>query len=526
MLVTRDDDAVKKEMSALGLEATDAMLTAAESNVDLRQLEQLAWGFAVAFGARLMATALAERCRAATEKDLEARDLDRDTASLRMDRDYHATLTTTFGPVTFPWFAYRDRSSGVATVTRTPARDAVLPHFQKLRSSELLVEWESRLGSDHPFRYAQQAMTFFTHGAVTVQDTTIAEHMVTAAGLVNRTWTYRSAEDIAELLQNRATRDSETDRPLLYASTDAHTLRTYVDETWDAQWKSANGIRLWCIDRFNGAVIHLGGEYTWGDCTRIEATFRWLRETGRLPAEGRFANGLNAQIVLITDGAPWIRERIWPVFPTAVAILDAYHLMEHLAEYAAVRFGKGSKRARKFYREARAAMYGTAAQPDSPRKAKKRTGHRKTRRPKDSSRPPLPMPDDDAPHARVRQRPPALDRLLALVNDNEPPRGAAEAYLALIGYLVDNAGRIDYERWRARGYQIGSGAMESLHRTASQTRLKVAGIRCLRETSQAIFNLRMLRLCGRWEEFWNRGDLTQRLVDVFCPHREIALDVQ
>ena len=51
--------------------------------------------------------------------------------------------------------------------------------------------------------------------------------------------------------------------------------------------------------------------------------------------------------------------------------------------------------------------------------------------------------------------------------------------------------------------------MESLHRTASQTRLKVAGIRCLAETSQAVFNLRMLRLCGRWDEFWQQPDLTQ-----------------
>src|SRR5690606_40278473 len=85
-----------------------------------------------------------------------------------------------------------------------------------------------------------------------------------------------------------------------------------------------------------------------------------------------------------------------------------------------------------------------------------------------------------------------------------------------------NADRIDYERWRPLGYQIGSGAMESLHRTASQTRLKVAGIRCLAETSQAVFNLRMLRLCGRWDEFWQQPDLTQHVIAAFEAAKEAA----
>jgi hypothetical protein len=85
----------------------------------------------------------------------------------------------------------------------------------------------------------------------------------------------------------------------------------------------------------------------------------------------------------------------------------------------------------------------------------------------------------------------------------------------LIEAINNNARRIDYERWRSRGYQIGSGAMESLHRTASQMRLEVAGIRCLPETSQAVFNLRMRRLCERWDEFWSDPSLTSRLVDAF-----------
>ncbi|MEZ4328713.1 MAG: hypothetical protein R3B40_26045 [Polyangiales bacterium] len=64
--------------------------------------------------------------------------------------------------------------------------------------------------SEATFRYAQEALSFFTHGAACREDTTIARHMVTVGALVSREWTYRTAEDIEELLLTRATRDPKT----------------------------------------------------------------------------------------------------------------------------------------------------------------------------------------------------------------------------------------------------------------------------------------------------------------------------
>ena len=83
-------------------------------------------------------------------------------------------------------------------------------------------------------------------------------------------------------------------------------------------------------------------------------------------------------------------------------------------------------------------------------------------------------------------------------------------------YLEHDADRMDYGWYRRRGFQIGSGAMESLHRTGSQARLKLPGARWLPETSQAIFNLRMMALVRRWDEFWQRPDITQQLATAFC----------
>jgi hypothetical protein len=44
----------------------------------------------------------------------------------------------------------------------------------------------------------------------------------------------------------------------------------------------------------------------------------------------------------------------------------------------------------------------------------------------------------------------------------------------LLHYVAQNANRIDYPRYRARGIHVGSCAMESFHRVVSQMRLKLA----------------------------------------------------
>jgi hypothetical protein len=92
---------------------------------------------------------------------------------------------------------------------------------------------------------------------------------------------------------------------------------------------------------------------------------------------------------------------------------------------------------------------------------------------------------------------------------------------------------MDYLGARARGMQIGSGAMESLHRTGSQLRLKLPGARWRPVAAQALLNLRALELSGRWDEFWSHDGLSQLLDDALGLHRvrsrnkggEVALQV-
>ena len=482
------------------LERTAAVLfERVRDGASVRDLELASWAIALSVGRVAMTHGLALRRREATTEGIKARGLVPEDVSIRTDKDYWAEQTTTFGPVTFPLYAYRDRS-GPAVVTRTPARATVLPFQRSCRSSELCLEWEVRLGSEHPFRKAQAAMTYFTHGAVELEDTTIARHMKLVGQVVEREWTYRSPADIRRLLNERATRCRKSGYPIVYLSTDAHALRRFVDETWDAQWKMANGIRLWCIDRHNGATIHLGGEYTWGDCRQVADIFRWLDKSDRLPSDGDFGNGLHAQYVIVTDGADWIAEHVLPLFEGAVPILDAYHVMERLGGYAAKRFGRGTKPAQHWYDKTIAMLLpGERSAPKGCRK-----GHKKRR--KGSPTPPLVIDEN---------RRPVGELLLDFLRGDTPSPDLCDDHDGLVQHLDKNAARIDYELYRMLGYTIGSGAMESLHRTAGQARMKMPGGRWLQETSQAIFNLRMMTLAGRWHELWSRSDIPALLFRAF-----------
>jgi hypothetical protein len=505
------DHQVKKDFEKRLKANTKEVLRSAKEGVTVRWLEERIWAMSVEMCQGLMSCALNILCRQSTEKDIAERGLSRQNTKLRNESDYWYQLMTTFGPVRFFSYAYRDMSNVVGTVTRVPASEEVVPLHKKTRSSELCLEWESRLGSEHPFRKAQESLSYFTHGAVQLEDTTIARHMVTAAKLIDPGWLYRNPAEIRTILEERGTRDARTGQPILYLSTDAHALRRYVDDTWDAQWKMANGIRLWCVDRNNGAIIHIGGEYTWGDCQEVADIIERLVSSGHLAEDGDYGDGTSAKLVVVTDGAPWIENHVLPLLPWAVPILDAYHALEHIGEYVVLRFGKGSKEARDFYDRAAHHLLGKTIK--GRRKNKKRKNHRKRPRRMSRSAAVIKNYSDDELTPRRMTGPEKVLEMLIL--DSPRTKKHRKSRLALINYVEENLYRMDYVLYRTHGYQIGSGAMESLHRTASQARLKIPGGRWLEETSQAIFNLRMMAMVGKWDAFWHQPGITDKLVAAF-----------
>jgi hypothetical protein len=473
----RVSELIQKRLTAL---MSDEQLSARDREIGV-------WGMVLEIGRELLTALLTVACWRVTQRVTEGRPV-----RLRLERDYCVSQSTTFGSVTVPLFAYREGGR-----TQAPAREQVFPLHPKCRSSALLLEWESRVGSQLPFRQAEDALAFFSHGAVQTEDTTISRHMGVIGALLDRVWTCRASEEVATLLLDRATKDRKTGRPLFYVSTDAHALRRYVDDTWKAEYKMINGIRLWCIDRRTGQTIHLGGEYTWGDCREVAERTRALLEL--LMPTGDDA----PQVVLVTDGMPWIRDHVFPVMPAGTRfILDFYHLAERLAKYANAVFGAKSKKAKAWVR--RKVQLLTGKRPYKRKTLAKRKGHRKNRRGTRRDR-------FKTVHASEHAHGAGDDLLWTLIEQESE----SEALQELTGYVAANADRIDYSTYRAHGMQIGSGAMESLHRTASQMRLKLAGARWTPERAIAVLNTRLMLLAKRWEDFWSQPDLSATLAAAF-----------
>jgi hypothetical protein len=84
--------------------------------------------------------------------------------------------------------------------------------------------------------------------------------------------------------------------------------------------------------------------------------------------------------------------------------------------------------------------------------------------------------------------------------------GLAEAVAEVVGCLERHAHRMEYPEYLARGWCIGSGAVESACKTVVGQRLKLAGMRWGEEGAHALCRLRALYRGekGQWEAFWNR----------------------
>jgi hypothetical protein len=154
-------------------------------------------------------------------------------------------------------------------------------------------------------------------------------------------------------------------------------------------------------------------------------------------------------LVFISDGAPWIRNWITDAYPRAVSILDYYHAAEHLHEFADKHF-KDEKR-RKRWTE--------------------------------------------------KQKELLLQSKVAAVIKNVKKLSDNKGALQLIDYYEVNQQRMDYSRYKQIGAGIiGSGAIESAHRTVVQKRMKLSGQRWSATGAQNMLNLRVTSMNDRWDK--------------------------
>jgi hypothetical protein len=157
------------------------------------------------------------------------------------------------------------------------------------------------------------------------------------------------------------------------------------------------------------------------------------------------------QMVFITDGAPWLRNWIEDAFPGATSILDFYHFGEHLYQFSEA-----------FFKDKEAGWLWAEQQKELLLESK-------------------------------------ADTVMA---NTEALKGAGKrAKQKLLNYLKANHDRMDYKRYKTLGCGlIGSGAIESAHRTVVQKRMKLSGQRWSKKGAGHMLNLRVVYMNERWDK--------------------------
>lgn len=168
------------------------------------------------------------------------------------------------------------------------------------------------------------------------------------------------------------------------------------------------------------------------------------------------------EIVFLGDGAGWIRTEHRRHFGRATFIIDWFHASEHFWDCGKILFGEGTKATEKWVSEQLDLLWDGWI--------KKLL--------------------DDLKEQRKKYR-----------------GSKREAMDTLIRYISSNEEQMRYDVFRAKGYDIGSGAVEGACKHVVGKRLKQSGMVWSRAGSSATLALRITWLNNKWEQLWKNKPL-------------------
>ena len=212
--------------------------------------------------------------------------------------------------------------------------------------------------------------------------------------------------------------------------------RSTLSELLDHPRDEGESSQVW-VDRPKGAVHYVAG--------LLPAAEFAIRLYAAAVAQGM---AQAAEVVILADGAPWIWKLVEEHFPEAIQILDFHHARDWVFKVAAAVFGAGSAKATAWT------------------------------------------------EAQIRDHLIKGDALglvcaIAALPKVAPPPGEAKSLREqALEYFQNNAARMHYPDYRARGLEIGSGIIESSGRRVVGVRCKQPGMRWTEDGLSAIVTLR------------------------------------
>ncbi len=168
------------------------------------------------------------------------------------------------------------------------------------------------------------------------------------------------------------------------------------------------------------------------------------------------------EVVYLGDGAPWIRTEHHRHFGRATFIIDWYHTSEYVWDCGKKLYGEGMQATEQWVKKRLDWLWDGWT--------------RKLL--------------DDLKEQRKKYR-----------------AGKREAIDTLIRYVSTNEEEMRYDVFRAKGYDIGSGAVEAACKNVVGKRLKQSGMIWSRTGSSATLALRVIWLNDRWEQLWQKKPL-------------------
>jgi hypothetical protein len=98
-----------------------------------------------------------------------------------------------------------------------------------------------------------------------------------------------------------------------------------------------------------------------------------------------------------------------------------------------------------------------------------------------------------------------IEEVISLLEKEKELAPEHEGLEACLRYMRNRVGQFNYAEAIAKELPIGSGKVESTHRSLIQRRLKIPGAWWRRENADAMASLRTLRANGGWELLWNKN---------------------
>lgn len=401
----------------------------------------------LACGAKVLASLLAEHGSGRREEEVLCR------CGQRMESQgvRGKELMTILGPVAYDRSMFRCPECGT---TRYPGDEAL--DVVGTSRSPGLRRMMARVGSQSTFKDGRDDLRIYAGLDVSAKD---VERVAERIGEEIQTWSRRErermfAEDGLE---------PDKDIPLIYISYDGTGVPMRPEELVGVKGKQPDGTaktreaKLGCVFTQTaldekGRPVRDPDSTTFVGAIETAETFGW-----RIYGEARRRGLAHARrVVILGDGAEWVKNLGEMHFPQALSIIDLYHARQHVSGLCRMLYGSDEKRME-----------------------------------------------------RRRQRWWELldvGRIETIVSqahrDLPEDPDLAKAATVEIRYLDKNKTRMRYNLFRSQGLFVGSGVVEAGCKTVIGQRLKQSGMEWSVRGANAIIALRCMMKSNRLEDYW------------------------